>query len=178
MNRFDQPHPTLTVLPSAQTPPDLLAYIQRVEADLDWGPPTDVVWSPPDTRVLVWLEGDLVAHAGIEQRVITVGGRELAVMGLSGVWSLPEHRGRGFARQAVLRAMAATAEQAPGVPLLLLARAHVVAFYEAVGWRVVPVPLVFDQPGGPYHWPAVTMVHTTDGAPWPNGDIDLRGLPW
>ena len=96
----------------------------------------------------------------------------------SSVWSLPEHRGQGFARLAVLRAMEVAAQQAPGAPLLLLAREHVAAFYEAVGWRRVAGPLVFDQPGGPYTWPAVTMVYTADGAPWPDGAIDLLGLPW
>jgi len=61
---------------------------------------------------------------------------------------------------------------------LLVCEEDVVPFYERLGWQVVEGPLTFDQPGGQATWPAVVMVLPCGGKAWPEGMIDLCGLPW
>jgi hypothetical protein len=62
---------------------------------------------------------------------------------------------------------------------LLLCRPELEPFYERLGWRTVPGPLAFEQPGQRLTWPLRVMVlPCAPGAEWPRGTIDLRGLPW
>jgi hypothetical protein len=61
---------------------------------------------------------------------------------------------------------------------LLLCREEVQPFYQNLGWQVVNGPLVFEQPGVRLMWPLSVMILPCRGTEWPDGVIDLRGLPW
>jgi len=37
---------------------------------------------------------------------------------------------------------------------------------------------MFDQAAGKVTWPLITMVLACRESTWPEGSIDLRGLPW
>jgi len=159
-------------------PGALLSHIHEVEEGLDWGAPADVQWGHPMWHVLVWRGDTLVAHAGLVRRRVLVSGQLLETAGLSSVWSLPSERGNGYAHWAVTEAMAYASRELGAPAMLLLCRAHVAAFYQRLSWRQVEGGVTFAQPTGPYRWPALTMSLSCDDTPWPDGDIDLCGLPW
>jgi hypothetical protein len=60
----------------------------------------------------------------------------------------------------------------------LLCRADIARVYASVGWERVDAPTWFTQPSGRQRYPHETMVLRCAGRPWPDGEIDLRGLPW
>jgi hypothetical protein len=69
--------------------------------------------------------------------------------------------------------------EAPAAFGLLLCRPELERFYAPMGWRAVPGPLVFEQPGRQITWPLSVMVWPCrPGREWPAGTIDLCGLPW
>ena len=61
---------------------------------------------------------------------------------------------------------------------LLICDECMIPFYSRLGWQVVEGPLMFDQPGGKVVFDDVTMVLPCAGENWPEGTIDLCGLPW
>jgi hypothetical protein len=95
------------------------------------------------------------------------------------VSTLPAWEGHGLATQALEAALAFIRDEL-GAPFgLLTCRDHLVPFYLRRGWRLLLVPVRFDQPGAgasalvrPYE----AMVYAPGDAPWPAGDVDLRGL--
>ena len=138
----------------------------------------DFEWSEPDWCVLVWANGQVVSQLAIVERVGLVAGRPVKLGGLGNVIALPAWRGRGFTSAALRRAAAFMCQEL-GVEFgLLVCEEDVVPFYERLGWQVVEGPLTFDQPGGQATWPAVVMVLPCGGKAWPEGMIDLCGLPW
>jgi hypothetical protein len=46
------------------------------------------------------------------------------------------------------------------------------------GVVIVLGPTTYAQPDGPRTCPGLTMVHESGSRQWPEGPIDLRGLPW
>ncbi len=61
---------------------------------------------------------------------------------------------------------------------LLLCRSQVAPFYEQLGWKIIDGPTTFDQPSGKTVFPRLTMVLELGKKPWPDGPVDLCGLPW
>jgi GNAT superfamily N-acetyltransferase len=124
------------------------------------------------------FDGNLVGRIGILQRTISVGQELLLVAGICGVVTVPEYRGRGIA-SALLNESVAFIKNRLSLPFALLTcNARLEAFYERLGWRTVNVLIVFTQPDGVRTCKGLTMVLECGPRLWPEGLIDLRGLPW
>jgi GNAT superfamily N-acetyltransferase len=135
-------------------------------------------WSEADWHVMMRVDGMLVSYLAIVERVGAVNERPVKLGGIGGVATVPEWRGRGLA-SAVMGKAAAFMDDELSVEFgLLLCDETTVPFYRRLGWEIVPGPLVFDQPGGKTTFPDLTMVLPFAGRAWPQGTIDLRGLPW
>ena len=156
-----------------------LALVSQARSRIDYGMPAwGYQYAPKTWRVLAWLDGIVVSHAGILERTVEVNGQPVRVGGISGVWTLPEHRGSGLG-SAVMRAAAAFLRDDLRAEFgLLICRDEVRPFYERLGWKPVTGPLVFDQPSGKITWPLTTMILPCSQSEWPEGVVDLRGLPW
>ena len=50
--------------------------------------------------------------------------------------------------------------------------------YGSVGWQVIKAPVMIDQPGGKRVFEAVTMILPCEQSTWPDGVVDICGLPW
>lgn len=135
-------------------------------------------WATPDWHVLVRVDGELVSHVEVVERVGTVDGRPVKLGGIGGVVARPQWRGRGLASLAMEKATAFMRD-ALGVEFgLLVCGEDMVAFYRRLGWEVVEGPMMCDQPGGKVTFIGVTMVLPVADKAWPEGTIDLCGLPW
>jgi GNAT superfamily N-acetyltransferase len=121
-----------------------------------------------------------VSHAGILERTVDVGGKAVRVGGLCGVWTVPEHQGRGIGSAGVEAAAAFIRDELKAEFGMLFCRPRREQFYGRLGWQKVaePLTLTFDGPVGKMFLPMTTMVLSCTGQKWPEGTIDFRGLPW
>ncbi len=139
---------------------------------------TAMLWAEVHWRVLVRVNGLIASQVEIIERTVSAGERDVKLGGVSGVVTLPEFRGQGLST-AALRAAASFLRDELRVPFgLLICGEAMVPFYSRLGWQRVAGPTVYDQPGGRVVSDGVTMVLPLSEAPWPEGPIDLRGLPW
>ncbi len=137
-----------------------------------------LVWSGPEWQVMGRLKGEIVAIAGILERLVRVGQRSLRVGGVGGVATPPSLQKRGLG-SAVMRAADEFMLRTLRVEFGLLAcDPDKVGFYARLGWQVLPAQVIFDQPDGPRSIPGVNMALPCVRAEWPAGTIDLCGLPW
>jgi aminoglycoside 2'-N-acetyltransferase I len=135
-------------------------------------------YAPADWYVVGFLGHELVGHAGVVKRVIAVGGQTLEVGGITGVVTEPDYRKRGVARTLIARGMEFLRDEHQVSLALLTCSRQLGSLYERLGWRVVQGPTVYAQPDGPRTCSGLTMVMESDCISWPDGPIDLQGLPW
>lgn len=135
-------------------------------------------WGGGQWELLVEVGGELASCLQITERLGTVGGHPVKLGGIGGVATLPEYRGRGLAGAALGRAAAFMRDDL-GVEFgLLLCGPAMIPFYTRFGWQVAEGPLTFDQSWGKATYHMVTMILSCCGRAWPQGTIDLCGLPW
>jgi hypothetical protein len=61
---------------------------------------------------------------------------------------------------------------------LMIATDKMIPKYEKNGWQVVAHSMLMDQPGGRMALSYPVMILPVCKQEWPDGVIDLRGLPW
>ena len=139
---------------------------------------TRLAWAEFHWRVLVFCDGELASTLAITLRAARVGGTAVRLAGIGNLMTLPPWRGRGLATRATeeaARFMRETLEVEFG---FLLCSADLVPYYRALGWRPLDVPVWFDQPSGPQRWEQEALVLACSNQTWPDGIVDLCGLPW
>ena len=125
-------------------------------------------------------QGEIVSALGLLQRGVIVNGEhKIDVGAIGGVMTAVAARRRGYAGM-LLRATAAYMRDDWGLKFGLIQTAnHNLKFYEGLGWRHVPVPMWFSQPGGIRRAsPENAMVLVLGDETWPAGEIDMNGWPW
>jgi GNAT superfamily N-acetyltransferase len=117
--------------------------------------------------------GELAAHAGVHDKVISVGGREVRIGGVAEVCVAHHFRGRGLVRRMLEEAHAWM--QGEGIPFAMLfgqPRIYGSSGYVVIGNGIVAesslVHLLNPFKGKP-------MVHPIGGERWLEGVVDLRG---
>src|SRR5919198_1684591 len=114
-----------------------------IAIDADADAVAAMTWS-----VMAKLDQGVVTHTGILYRVIQVGDLRVPVGGLSGVMTLPDWRGRGYARAVVASAAAFVGVWLWAPFAVVLCSLECTAFYESLGWRKANAPISCEQPGG------------------------------
>ena len=135
-------------------------------------------WAKPDWHVVVRSEARYVCHAAITERVATVGGESVMLAGIGNLMTPPACRGRGLAAGAMREAAGFMRDTLRVEFGLLLCSADLAPWYCELDWRHVNAPLTFDQPSGRVGWDEEVMVLPCTDRSWPEGPIDLCGLPW
>ncbi len=141
----------------------------------------DIVWTPTEWIQWAFMDETPVSVLKILTRTVRAGGNTLLVGGIAGVMTPPALQGRGYASANMQHAADFLRDQL-GMPFGLLGcEALNVPFYTRLGWQASEAEFIFDQPdasGLRFPWRDVPMILPLTGAVWPDGDIDLRGLPW
>ncbi|MGW4891758.1 GNAT family N-acetyltransferase [Kitasatospora sp. NPDC004240] len=140
---------------------------------------TGLTFLPKEIHFGVRLpDGRLVAHTGLLPLSLTVGGVDLAAVGVGGVAVAREERGRGLARTVVDAALEHARTLGPR-HALLFCRPPLVTLYRRLGWREVLADVHVEQPGGRVVlMPLRTMwAPLAEGTGWPEGPVRLRSLP-
>lgn len=163
---------------------DLGRRAWAASAETDPRYPFGLTWAPPTWLALVRdSDGRLVGRAGVLERSVRWGDRQVRTGGVSSVSTDPALRGRGVASAAVGRLMTFLCDELEAQVGLLLASRMGRPVYARLGWQVVPGSLRCQQPDGLLVWddefpdrPA--MAWACPGFDLPPGDVDLQGLPW
>jgi GNAT superfamily N-acetyltransferase len=135
-------------------------------------------WRHKDLRFLLYDRGELVSHAGILQHAVSVSGKSILVAGLGGVVTVPGAQRKGFARKLVEHVMKHAEAEWEVEAGLLFCRPQMIAYYAALGWQLVEVPVMIQQPSGKIASPLPVMVLPFRHRVWPPGTIELDSLPW
>lgn len=140
-------------------------------------------WDEPDLTLVTFDGPQWVSTAELADREVRAGMTAVRVAGVSGVMTHPEYRGRGLARNTMIRVIELAAERYGETEFGLLdCRNELVRFYEPLGWRREPGKIFYTLDGkrGMYDPGHVNiMVYPMrPEAVWPGGDVDFLGLPW
>lgn len=122
-------------------------------------------WSTISTSTVVWDGGRVLAHAGLLELPMHLGGTAVRVGGIHAVCTDPDHRRKGLAAQVLARAVAFGAERHP----LLMLGTDVPDVYRPWGFRDVQShQFVLDRagPGGGEGWRRIVHSADPDIAHW------------
>jgi len=139
-----------------------------------------LAWRPKDRHVgLRAPDGRLVAVAGAVVAAIDVEGDQgFEVVGVGSVIVTRSLRGRGLLAR-LFEPLLALAEGLGPERAMLFCRPELVALYRRRGFIEIDAPVWVDQPGGRIEMPLAAMWRALrDGAEWPPGRVDVRGLPF
>jgi GNAT superfamily N-acetyltransferase len=141
-------------------------------------------WARKEARL--WLAdstGRPVAHLAVERRLIDVGGTEVLVAGIGEVAVSPELQGRGLGAVLMDEFRGRLQTEFAGDYGFVQCGEQVLGFYRSAGWTPVPNVVRHLDPGDERTvregvWPALVMAGQRPLTEWPDGLVDLRGLPW
>jgi len=168
--------PKAEVQRASDVSPEIAELIQQAtEREFGSDP---LLYAEPEWYVLGFLEGVLVARVGLLERTVTVAKKSLCSGGVCSVVTEPEYRSRGIASALMGEAVAFLEDQLKLPFGLLTCKPRLEPLYARLGWRTVDGPTVFIQEDGTHSCGGLTMVFECAGRPWPEGRIDLCGLPW
>jgi len=139
---------------------------------------TGTKWATADWTVMVWEDEELVTNVHIIECTAMVGGQPVKLGGIGNVATKVEWRKRGYARSALK-----TAQNFLRDPLkvdfgMMIATEQMVPRYEKLGWKVAAQSMWIDQPDGKTTLNYPVMILPVCKQEWPDGGIDLCGLPW
>jgi predicted acetyltransferase len=135
-------------------------------------------WAEPQWYILAFNDSELIGRVGIIDRLVLVADKQIRVGGISGVIAKNERRNNGVGKALMAESVKAIKDKLNASFGLLLCRKEVFGFYDKLGWKVNDFPTTFEQPQGKMVFPNLTMTYSCDSDFWPNGPVDLNGLPW
>jgi aminoglycoside 2'-N-acetyltransferase I len=149
----------------------------EIVASLPW---RDVVWARADSRVLsINGHNDIIGHAGMVLRSVTLGTQPVKIGGVGGVATHPDCRGQGVASEVMRQAVSQMRDtHCVDFGLLFCEQRHA-PLYKRLGWHFFEGPVFVEQPRqGRVHF-SVTDPYVFDLKIAPRaGILDLCGLPW
>lgn len=134
----------------------------------------------------LWLADDAgrpVAHLGVERRLVGVAGGEVLVAGVGEVAVAPERHGEGLG-QALMRELDARLRTEFAADFgFVQCGENVLGFYRSTGWTQVANPVRHVDVADHRRtvegvWPTLVRPGRRPLEEWPEGVVDLRGLPW
>jgi GNAT superfamily N-acetyltransferase len=137
-----------------------------------------IEWADSDWMVLGRVDGVIVTQLGLLKREIRVGTVLVPVGGVGGVATHPARQHRGFST-ALLRAAAQFMQTELNVSFgLLVCADESQPFYAHLGWKTIATELWFTGKEKRRRLQTPVMILPLSKHDWPEGEIDLCGLPW
>jgi predicted N-acetyltransferase YhbS len=137
--------------------------------------------SVPSYSIVAEEGNRVVAHAGVVDRTITVGGRPLRVAGVQNVFVRPTHRGTGLSDRVMWLSTDEARRRGFDAGLLFCVP-KLVPVYARTGWQSLGERDVtrIDETGqeAPIPGKNETMFFPLKLATFPHGRIHLRGNDW
>jgi GNAT superfamily N-acetyltransferase len=135
-------------------------------------------WDKPRWYALARYENTLIGRIGIVKRKIRVGSSTTLVGGISGVIISPQLRKQGVASMLLKKTAEFLAEGLNAEFGVLICLDEMAPFYLKNGWEKIGASTYFMQGSGRYRYTQTSMTLRCKERYWPQGEIDLCGLPW
>jgi GNAT superfamily N-acetyltransferase len=135
-------------------------------------------WATPEWRFLVHLADKPVVHIAVLRRTVTVGGRPVTVGGMTRLITVPQQRSRGLGTLALDHAARFTRDELSLPFAMGFCVERLIPFYRQRGWHEVDSRVLMDQPTGKLLSPCACVVLPLRVEKWPQGEVDVGGLPW
>ena len=135
-------------------------------------------WASADWTVMVWEDEEMVSNVHIVERTALVGGQPVRLGGIGNVSTKVEWRKRGYAAAALRVAQDFLADPLKVDFGLMQTVERLVPYYEKMGWKMVAKSVLMEQPEGRQGLSYPVLVLPVLRQDWPQGSIDLCGLPW
>jgi GNAT superfamily N-acetyltransferase len=137
--------------------------------------------SAPAFSIVLEHEGEVIAHVGVVDRVISAGGHALRVAGIQNVFVLPEFRRRGLTTALMEAAMREAAARDFDLGLLFCVP-EIERVYSRSGWLTLdPRPTIrVDESGNEVEIPGknIAMFYPLRQPSFPQGVLHLGGNDW
>jgi predicted acetyltransferase len=127
---------------------------------------------------MLWEDDDMVSNVHIIERTVLVGGQSVRVGGIGNVATKVEWRKRGYATRALQVAVDFLRDPLKVDFGLMIATEKMIPSYEKRGWKVVAQSIQIQQPDGRRAFSIPVMTLPVLKQDWPEGVIDICGLPW
>lgn len=135
-------------------------------------------WRPKEWHFVTEEDGRALSHVGVLKTKVRAGGREVTVGGIGGVVTVPEAQGRKLVHAAMLRAAEFMCGELQVEFGMLFCLSRLAPFYARQGWTLVEDTIEFEQPTGTIVSPFRVMVLACGERAWPEGKVEVGGLPW
>ena len=135
-------------------------------------------WRPKLYHFITEEGGRPLSHVGVLKTTVRAGGREVTVGGVGAVVTVPEAQGRHLVHDAMRQAAAFICHELGAEFGMLFCLPRLAPFYARQGWRLVEAEVEIEQPDGDIPWPYHIMVLPCGERPWPEGRVEVGGLPW
>ncbi len=152
--------------------------IERLSAEAF--PPNEMHWTSGDIHVLVREGREVVSQVEILVREVLVGGQPVRLGGIGGVATFKAWQKKGLAEAAMRMAQAYLKDPLQVDFGMLVCGDIMVHYYSKLGWVLLPIrDMWIMQPQGRilYHDTNIMILPVCKSV-WPQGEIDLCGLPW
>jgi predicted GNAT family N-acyltransferase len=139
-----------------------------------------LAWRAKDRHVALRArDGRLVAVAGAVIATVEIEGAEsFEVVGLGSLIVTRSARGRGLMSRVVEPVLRLAEGMGPD-RAMIFCRPELVALYRRLAFAEITAPVWADQPDGRVQMPEPAMWRALrEGAGWPPGRVDVRGLPF
>jgi GNAT superfamily N-acetyltransferase len=153
---------------------DHLAYSDAKPGKENW--PSE--WANPSWMILGRLDGLLVSQLCLLKREILVGGKKVETAGVGGVATHPDWQRKGFAKQLMHYTETILRNELQCPFALLLCDGMPCSIYRNAGWKDAAEYIVYREDRISYPFKTNVMVFETSKSTFPQGEIDLCGLPW
>lgn len=137
-------------------------------------------WADPDWEVVVYDGEQWVSALELFERSVRVQDQMIQVCGIGGVKTRPEFRRQGYAEVAMQASTRFMCDELQ-VPFgFLVCGPHLVDYYGRLGWQRIDETIYHHQKTGKFIFPPHinALIYPCGDEQWPQGNIDLLGLPW
>jgi predicted GNAT family N-acyltransferase len=139
---------------------------------------TGTKWATADWTVMVWEDEELVTNIHIIERTASAGEQQVRLGGIGNLATKVEWRKRGYATEALKTAVDFLHDPLKVDFGLMIATEKMIPSYEKRGWKVVSQSMRIEQPDGKQVFEIPVLILPVCKLEWPEGEIDLCGLPW
>jgi GNAT superfamily N-acetyltransferase len=176
----------IATYPTDAIPSDVAAELGRVGQAVypprPPGSPVDptheVEWAGSERVAVVSADGVVLGGAGLVMREVDFEGDPVPACGIGGVFTHPDARRRGVAREAIAALLEEARDRGARVGILFC-RDELIPLYSRLGWAAFPGSVTVTQHGVPTGFTFNrAMTISLDGTSLDAATLDLHGPPW
>lgn len=169
----------ITIKPGDSLSEEEWRQVDRVSEAAYAGDTSELTWADEQNWVVMGsLDGLIVSCLILIERTGKIDEQPVRLGGVGGVATHPDAQRKGYARQVMLAAADFMRDQLKVEFGLLVCSVELAGYYGRMGWQSVDGLLFADQPEGKTRLDMPVMVLPCGDKKWPDGSIDLCGLPW